>query len=140
MRPSLIIYIHTYIERYHKNDDEFRNHIVQLTGDETWFSVENVEIARVVKAVGAHTFTKQAEKVYTKRCLPARNLMATVFWDRQGVLMVEFMQNGTAIMQEVYCETPKVPHRAIQNKWRGMLKSSVLPLPDNVRLHTAAHI
>jgi hypothetical protein len=31
--------------------------------------------------------------------------MATVFWDRKGVLMVEFMQQGTTIMSEVYRET-----------------------------------
>jgi hypothetical protein len=36
----------------------------------------------------------------------ARKLMATVFWDRKGVLMVEFMQQGTTVL-EVYCETLK---------------------------------
>jgi acyl-CoA thioesterase len=41
--------------------------------------------------VDAHTFTKQAEN---KRCLPARKLMITVFWDRKGVLMAESMQQG----------------------------------------------
>jgi hypothetical protein len=35
--------------------------------------------------------------------------MATqVFWDREGVLMVEFMKQGTTIMPEVYCETLKI--------------------------------
>jgi hypothetical protein len=29
------------------------------------------------------------------------------FWDRKGVLMVEFMQQGTTITSEVYCETLK---------------------------------
>jgi hypothetical protein len=29
--------------------------------------------------------------------MSARKLMATVFWDRKGVLMVEFMQQGTTI-------------------------------------------
>jgi hypothetical protein len=31
--------------------------------------------------------------------------MTSVLWDRKGVLMVEFMQQGTTIMSEVYCET-----------------------------------
>jgi hypothetical protein len=30
--------------------------------------------------------------------------MAAVFWDRKGVLMGEFMQQGTTITSEVYCE------------------------------------
>jgi hypothetical protein len=31
--------------------------------------------------------------------------MATVFWDRKGVLMVGFMKQGTTITSEMYCET-----------------------------------
>jgi hypothetical protein len=37
----------------------------------------------------------------------ARKLMAAVFWDRKGVLMVEFMQQGTTITSQVCCETLK---------------------------------
>jgi hypothetical protein len=33
--------------------------------------------------------------------------MATVFWDRKEVMIVEFMQQGTTITSEVYCETLK---------------------------------
>jgi hypothetical protein len=33
--------------------------------------------------------------------------MATVFFDCRGVLMVEFMQEGTTIMSEVCCKTQK---------------------------------
>jgi hypothetical protein len=57
--------------------------------------------------------------------------MATVFSDRRGVLMVEFMQQGTTV-SEVYCKALKKLHRAIQNKRPGML------LHDSVRSHTAA--
>jgi hypothetical protein len=41
--------------------------------------------------VDAHTLIKQAETILNKR-LPTRMLMATVFWDRKGVLLVEFTQ------------------------------------------------
>jgi hypothetical protein len=37
----------------------------------------------------AHTFTKQAEKF---KQMSTRKLMATVSWDRKGVLMMEFVQ------------------------------------------------
>jgi hypothetical protein len=46
--------------------------------------------------VDAHTFTKQAEEKF-KQTSSANKLMATVFWDRKGVLMVELMQQGTTI-------------------------------------------
>jgi hypothetical protein len=32
-----------FLEQYHKDDDEFLSHIVQVTGDETWVSFMNVE-------------------------------------------------------------------------------------------------
>jgi hypothetical protein len=39
--------------------------------------------------------------------LSARKLMAGVFWDRKGGLMVKFVQQGTIITLEVYCEMLK---------------------------------
>jgi hypothetical protein len=33
--------------------------------------------------------------------------MTTVFWNRKGLLMVEFVQQGAAITSEVYFETLK---------------------------------
>jgi hypothetical protein len=37
----------------------------------------------------------------------ARKLRETVFWDRKGVLMMEFVQQGTTVTSELYCQTPK---------------------------------
>jgi hypothetical protein len=34
----------TLLEQCHKDGDEFLNHIVRVTGDETWVSFVNVEI------------------------------------------------------------------------------------------------
>jgi hypothetical protein len=42
-----------------------------------------------------------------KQTLSARKLMAAVFWDRKGMLMVEFMQQGNTITSEVYCKKQK---------------------------------
>jgi hypothetical protein len=33
----------TFLERYHKDSDEFLNHIVRVTCDEIWVSFVNVE-------------------------------------------------------------------------------------------------
>jgi transposase len=63
--------------------------------------------------------------------------MASVFWDRNGVLMVEFMQQGTTIMSEVYCKLLKKLHTAFQNKRYGMLMSGVVFLHDSAYWHTA---
>ncbi|GBM70471.1 Histone-lysine N-methyltransferase SETMAR [Araneus ventricosus] len=63
--------------------------------------------------------------------------MVTVFWDAQGILLIEFMTHGTIINSEVYCRTLKKLKRAIQNKRRGLLSSRVVLLHDNARPHTA---
>jgi hypothetical protein len=42
-----------------------------------------------------------------KQTLSAKKLMPAVFWDRKGMLMVEFMQQGTTITSELYYETLK---------------------------------
>jgi hypothetical protein len=46
-------------------DGEFLNHIVGVKGDETWVLFVDVETKEQseIKAVDAHTFIKQAEKV-----------------------------------------------------------------------------
>jgi hypothetical protein len=53
-----------------------------------------------------HTHSPNKLRNLNKLCF-ARKLMAAVFWDRKGVLMVEFMQQGITITSEVYCKTLK---------------------------------
>jgi hypothetical protein len=58
--------------------------------------------------VNAHTFVKQAEK---SKQTSARTLVATIFWDRKEVLIVEFVQQGIIIISERHKKLP----RAIKN-------------------------
>jgi hypothetical protein len=51
-----------------------------------------------------------------KQTLSARNLMVAVLWERKGLLMVEFMQQGTTITSKVFCETLKELRKTIQKK------------------------
>jgi histone-lysine N-methyltransferase SETMAR len=62
--------------------------------------------------------------------------MASVFWDRKGLLLCEFMPAGTTINAN-RCETLKNLHRAIQIKRRGMLTKGVRFHQDNARPHIA---
>jgi histone-lysine N-methyltransferase SETMAR len=73
-----------------------------------------------------------------KQTFSARKLMVTDFRDRKRVMVVEFMQQRTTVTTEVYCETLKKLHMAIQNKRRGMLTSGLVLIHDNERPHTAA--
>ncbi|GFU99792.1 hypothetical protein TNCV_506131 [Trichonephila clavipes] len=52
--------------------------------------------------------------------------MTTVFWDRCGVLLVDFMPQETTIDSSAYCATLRKLRRALQNKQCGM-QLKVLP-------------
>jgi hypothetical protein len=82
-----------------------------------------------------HTHSPNKPKKF-KQTLSARKLMATVFWDRRGVLMVKLMQQETT-MSIAYCEKLK-NCTVIQNKRHGTPTFGVVLLHD-VRPHTAAH-
>jgi transposase len=74
-----------------------------------------------------------------KRYLPARKLMASVFWETKRALVVEFMEQGTTITSEVYRKTVKKTAQGhSEQKKSGMLTSGVVLLHRNVRPHTVA--
>jgi hypothetical protein len=91
--------------------------------------------------VDAHIH-QTSRKSLNKRCLSARKMTATILeggGGSNGVLMIEFAQQGTIIKSEMYCETLKnCVGPAIQNQRRGMLTYSILLLHDNARPYTFA--
>jgi hypothetical protein len=96
----------TFLEPYHKDGDEFLNHIVRVTDDETWVSFVNVETKEQSKQwMHTHSPNKPINFIQT---LSARKLMVTVFWDRKGMLMVKFMQQGTKYIRSVLRNTKKI--------------------------------
>jgi len=91
-----------------------RRHIDHfVTGDETWVSHITPE-SKQQSLHWKHTGSPKRKKF--KQTISTRKIMCTVFWDRQGVLLVEFLSQSTTINSAVYCETPKKLRHAIQNK------------------------
>ncbi|GFQ66588.1 histone-lysine N-methyltransferase SETMAR [Trichonephila clavata] len=80
-----------FLSWYHTNGKEFLNKIV---------TCEEICIAHVsgdkstVYSMGLYRFTNPT--------LSVRKLMVTVFWDAEGILLVEFMTRGTTINSEIY--------------------------------------
>ncbi|UYV75172.1 hypothetical protein LAZ67_12002744 [Cordylochernes scorpioides] len=105
-----------------------------LTGDDTWVHYTTRETKEQFKQ-WKHTPSPKPLKF--KQTLSAEKLMATVFWDRKGLLLCDFMRRGTIINSVRYCETLKQLRRASQNKRRGMLTKGVRFHHDNARPHTA---
>ena len=122
-----------FLMRYHKEGDNMFSHIV--TGDEIW--VSHIKPKSKQQSLNwKHTGLPKRKKY--KQTISTRKIMCTIFWDRQGVLLVEFLPQGTTINSAVYCEMLKKLRHAIQNKRRRMLIATILLLHDNARLHFAA--
>ena len=63
--------------------------------------------------------------------------MASVFWDRKGILLVDFMPPSAKVTATEYCDSLTQLRRAIPNKWRGMFSRGMCLLHDNARPHSA---
>ena len=123
----------TFLEDYQKDGDSLLDRVV--TGDETWVKHVTCETKKQSMEWGHTSSPKRPRKCL--QTLSARKIMATVFWDREGVLLVDFLERGSTIISEPYCETMKTLRRKIQNKRRGKLSSKVLFFDDNALLHMA---
>jgi len=121
-----------FLADYEAGGEEFLDSIV--TGDETWAHYLTPETKEQSKQ-WKHATSPTPRKF--KQTLSAGKVMATVFWDRKGLLLCEFMPTGTTITADRYCQTLKNLRRAIQNKRRGMLTKGIRFHHDNARPHTA---
>ena len=122
-----------FLKQYRKEGDQMLSQIV--TGDETWISHSTPESKEQSKQ-WKHSDSPAPKKF--KQTASTKKIMCTVFWDRHGVLLVEFLPNGQTVNSDKYCSTLTNLRRAIQNKRRGMLSRGILLLHDNARPHTSA--
>jgi len=60
-----------------------------------------------------------------------------MFWDRKGVLLVDFLPYGSTINAGVCCDTLRKLQRVIQNKRCGLPSSSVVMIHNNARPQAA---
>jgi hypothetical protein len=57
--------------------------------------------------------------------MSTRKIMCTIFWDRQGILFIEFLPRDMIINTAAYCETLNKLWHTIQNKRLGMLSEEL---------------
>lgn len=67
----------------------------------------------------------------------ASKLMATVFWDCDGILLIDYLAKGSTINAVYYAELLRKVRQAIVEKRRGKLSKGILFLQDNAPVHTA---
>jgi hypothetical protein len=73
----------TFLERYHKNGNEFLNHIIQVTGYETWVSFVNVETKQPSKK-WMHTHTPNKAKKFRQMFSACQKAEGNCFLRQEG--------------------------------------------------------
>ncbi|KAJ4450397.1 hypothetical protein ANN_01821 [Periplaneta americana] len=99
----------TFLQRYHDDSDEFLDRIV--TGDETWISHFTPE----TKQQSMHWWHSGSPvRMKFKETLSVRKVMCMVFWDRKGILLIDFLPRGETVNADrvVLLHDNACPHTA----------------------------
>ena len=59
------------------------------------------------------------------------------FFDKNGPLMLEWLETGSTVNANRFCDTLRKLKTAIKNRRRGLLSKGVILLQDNARPHVA---
>lgn len=122
----------TFLQRYHADGQHFIDHIV--TGDETWL---HHFVPTTKRATMEWKHARSPTKKKFKVTPSAGKVMASIFWDSRGVLLIDYLERGHTVTAERYCGTLRRLREAIRRKRPGMLSEGVILLHDNARPHTA---
>ena len=71
-----------------------------------------------------------------KRVHSAGKVVALIFWDSQGVIMIDYLKQGRKIYCANYAAKFGRLHQEIARKRRGKLTRGILLLNDNAPAHT----
>jgi len=105
-----------------------------ITGDETWVHQYCPE-TQAQSMAWKHPRSPTIKKFKTSTS--SGKLMATVFWDMHGVLLLHFSPPNETVNSAAYQATLKKLKRAVQRKRPQKSPKRVLLLHDNARPHTA---
>ena len=114
--------------KHFRSKDDFLLRLV--TVDETW--IQYYEPENKVQWVGPGSLRPKKFKTQPS----AGKVMATVFWNAKGVIMLDFLSKRSTITGVYYANLLDQLRTAIREKRRGKLSKGVLLQQDNARVHT----
>ena len=103
-----------------------------VTDDESWIHhydlLSRLE-AKIWKRLGEQTPTRLRQE------RPAEKIMMIIFWDKDGVLLTEYLSRGTTINGPCYASIIERLRSVIVEKGRGKVSHGVLLLHDSAPIH-----
>lgn len=106
-----------------------------VTMDETWahhFDPETKLQSMEWKHVDSPTPVK------FRKIASAGKVMASVFWDSEGILMIDYLERGKTITGVYYAQLIRKLRVAIKEKRRGKLRQGIVFHQDNAPAHTSS--
>lgn len=105
-----------------------------ITMDETWLYHYDPETKEQSKQ-WRHHGSPRPQKYRVQKS--AGKVLASVFWDKDGVLLVRYLRRGQTVNAAYYTSLLDELRAAVKAKRRGKLSQGVLFLQDNAPAHTA---
>lgn len=120
------------LELFKKNPVDFKRRFVTM--DETWIHHYTPETKIQSKAWIGHgeSAPKKAKSVQS-----AGKVMASVFWDAKGILLIDYLDKGKTVTGQYYATLLVKLKAAIQEKRPGMAKKKILFHHDNAPAHSS---
>lgn len=105
-----------------------------ITGDETWIYRYDPETNQESKEwCRPGSPIKKKSKTLRKR----DKIMATFFWDQEGIILIDFLEKNSTINKERYCQTLTKLKRAFKYKRKHLKDHQITLHHDNATPHSA---
>ena len=105
-----------------------------VTGDETWIHHWDPE-SKLESMHWKHAESPPPKKFKTQPS--AGKIMASVFWDSEGILLIDYLEHKKTINGQYYADLMFRLRESIKEKRRGKLTKGILLLHDNAPVHKA---
>lgn len=122
-----------HLDRFQKNKNDFVRRFITM--DETWVYHYDPEL-RQQTAEWTEPGCSAPKQV--KGTKSAKKVMASIFWDAKGILMIDYLQTGKTITGEYYCSLLDQLDIKIREKRPGLTKKKIIYHQDNAPAHKSA--
>lgn len=121
-----------HLERFKRNKKDFVRRFITM--DETWIYHHDPKSKQEAKE-WCEPGTSAPKRVRVQKS--AKKVLASVFWDAKGILMIDYLQTGKTINSNYYCNLLEKLDEKIREKRPGLQKKKIIYHHDNAPAHSA---
>lgn len=119
-----------HLDLFLKNKTDFTRRFITM--DETWVYHYDPELRQQTAEWTEAGCSAPKQPKWSKS---SKKIMASVFWDAKGILLIDYLQTGKTITGEYYCSLLDQLDVKIREKRPGLQKKTILFHQDNAPAH-----